>query len=212
MFDLDDFYFETKGTVAYNALYSAMYMGCNPIILVGQDLAYVDGECYSKNSPLSAYKCRKTSKGWEVYITDMEQLIKKLYPRAAIDDNNIHEILNKRAQSLTAQLIGAKTKLGEDIATSITFSLFAEYYKSFAKEHSKKIKLYNTSKKGIDIGDYEYKPLDEILKELPDINVQFKDSNNYPDVKLNVQLFENEIYTMIKSFLWLLLILQKLLS
>ena len=40
----------SKGTVSYNALNSARILGCSKIILVGQDLAYIEGQCYSKNS------------------------------------------------------------------------------------------------------------------------------------------------------------------
>ncbi len=192
MFNLDNFYFETKGTVAYNALYSAMYMGCNPIIIVGQDLAYVDGECYSKNSPLSAYKCRKTDSGWEVYVSNMEELTKNLYPKFDVNDERVKTAINKRIQSLNTQLVVAKTISGEEIATSTTFSLFAEYYKTFAKEYSKKIKLYNTSNKGIDIGNFEYKPLEVLVKDLDDIDLTEHSATKATPLKLNTTLFEKE--------------------
>lgn len=48
--------YETKGTVSYCALNSAFMAGCNPIILVGQDLAYTDGKCYSEKSSYGALK------------------------------------------------------------------------------------------------------------------------------------------------------------
>lgn len=190
MFNIDNFYFETKGTVAYNALYSAMYMGCNPIILVGQDLAYIDGECYSKNSPLSEYKCRKTDIGWEIYVANMEKLQKSLYPNWAINDERLLLTINNRIKQLNSQLVNAKTAFGEDVATSVTFALFAEYYKSFANEYSQKIKLYNTTKKGIDIGKYEYSELDNILKQYDNINI----TSNYKklNISLDTNLFETE--------------------
>lgn len=197
-FDVEPFYFETKGTVAYNALYSAMYMGCNPIILVGQDLAYVDGECYSKNSLLSPIKCRKVENRWEVYVSDIEQLKKNLFSHKEVDDEVVSKNIEKRIQSLNNQMVGAKTKFGEDVATSVTFNLFAEYYKSFAKQYSSKINLYNTTKKGVDIGDFEYLPLENLLKDLGDINVEICEDVNKNKTSLNLEFLNREISSLEK--------------
>ncbi len=192
MLNIEPFYFETKGTVAYNALYSAMYMGCNPIILVGQDLAYVDGECYSKNSPLSAIKCRKVNDGWEVYVSDIEQLRKNLFAHRQLDEATIDKSIKTRIMSLNEQILNVKTKFGEDVASSHAFALFAEYYKSFAKKYSSKLKLYNTTKKGIDIGDFEYSQLEDILIDKNTIDVSNK-INAKLNYRANLQLLDKEI-------------------
>lgn len=42
--------YETKGSVSHLALLTAANMGCNPIILTGQDLAYSGGKYYSSGS------------------------------------------------------------------------------------------------------------------------------------------------------------------
>lgn len=192
MLNIKPFYFETKGTVAYNALYSAMYMGCNPIILVGQDLAYVDGECYSKNSPLSAIKCRKIDSDWEVYVSDLEQLKKNLFSHKQVDDERISKSIKSRIKSLNEQIINAKTVFGEDVATSQSFALFAEYYKAFSKKYSNKIKLYNTTKKGIDIGDFEYAHLEDIVKSFEHVSVENK-INVKSSYRINLNLLDKEI-------------------
>ncbi len=41
---------QTGGSVATTALDVAINMGCNPIIFVGQDLAYTDGKSHSKDT------------------------------------------------------------------------------------------------------------------------------------------------------------------
>ncbi|MFA6989965.1 MAG: 6-hydroxymethylpterin diphosphokinase MptE-like protein, partial [Candidatus Gastranaerophilaceae bacterium] len=41
---------KTKGTVSYFAMLQAYLMGCNPIILTGQDLAFSDNKVYSSTS------------------------------------------------------------------------------------------------------------------------------------------------------------------
>ncbi len=163
--------FETKGTVAYNALFAAKFLGCNPIILVGQDLAYVDGECYSKNSPLSDIKCRKTNSAWEIYVQNRERLKNNLYGHIKNGNDAAFETeIDRKVQELNAQLTSLKTPLGKEVATSLVFALFVEYYKSFANRFASKIDLYNVSQKGADIGDFRYKPLESILCDLPDID------------------------------------------
>lgn len=163
--------FETKGTVAYNALFTAKFAGCNPIILVGQDLAYVDGECYSKNSPLSEFKCRKTQSGWEVYVENREQLIKNLYGHIAIADETKYEAeIDRKTKELNKQLAVTKTLAGKECVTSLTFALFAEYYKLFSRDFSSKVELYTVSQKGADIGNFKYCPLENILSKYQEID------------------------------------------
>lgn len=163
--------FETKGTVAYNALFAAKMAGCNPIILVGQDLAYIDGECYSKNSPLSDFKCRKTDSGWQVYVENAERLKKNLYGHIKNENEAVFDAeIKRKVEELNKQLVTVKSISGQEIATSLTFALFSEYYKQFSKKYSADVKLYTVSKKGADIGDFEYMPLEEILSGCENID------------------------------------------
>ncbi|UKI40412.1 MAG: hypothetical protein L6V95_09460 [Candidatus Melainabacteria bacterium] len=65
-----------KVLVAYNALFCAKIAGCNPIILIGQDLAYTNGKLYADNSPYCEFKCKydENIKKYSVYINDFEKL------------------------------------------------------------------------------------------------------------------------------------------
>ncbi len=165
--------FETKGTVSYNALSAAKYMGCNPIILVGQDLAYIDGNCYSAKSPLSDFKCRKRLDGsgeWEFYVEDRERAKQKLYGHLKnYDSAKFDPRIDRKLAELQAQLMRAQNNAGEEIATGQVFALFAEYYKSFARKFASTFELYNTSEKGIHIDGFRCKKLGDILAAHSDV-------------------------------------------
>lgn len=156
--------FETKGTVAYNALFAAKVMGCSPIILVGQDLAYVDGCCYSAKSPLSDIKCRKNGVNWEVYVENRERLKENLYGLRKDFGNAKYDLaIDRKIAGLNDQLMSVKSVDGNDVPTSNVFALFAEYYRQFAEKYSSQITLYTTSKKGAYLGKFEYMPLEKTL-------------------------------------------------
>jgi hypothetical protein len=64
-------------TVAHLAYYVAEYLGCNPIIFVGQDLGFSDGLCYSPGTsyedvwrPELSRFCTVEMKQWEQIVRD----------------------------------------------------------------------------------------------------------------------------------------------
>ncbi len=203
-FDIDKVYFESKGTVAYNALFAAKFMGCNPIILVGQDLAYVDGNCYSKDSPLADYKCKKTASGWEVWIDDKNRLKENLYGHYAyMSEERKDAAIDARLKELNTFIMTAKTLEGKEVATSSAFALFAEYYKNFAKKYSQNIKLYTTTKKGAYLGEFQYKELEEILKDFEDCNaseVVKKIHDSTSDNKWSIEFLRDEYKILARAY------------
>ena len=64
----------SKGTVSYTALNCARILGCSKIVLVGQDLAYVQGQCYSKDSAYKDMVCEynDSAQRWEIQAKDFE--------------------------------------------------------------------------------------------------------------------------------------------
>ena len=198
-FSLTNENFETKGTVAYNALFAAKYLGCNPIILAGQDLAYLNGECYSQNSPMSEIKCRKNKDKWEVYINDYEKLKSNLFGHKETDADVIKTDFEQKVNNLNEQLVTVKSVDGTDIPTSQVFAIFCEYYKSFAKQYSNKIDLYNLSKNGADIGNFKQADLLTLMKNLPKLP---KEENTYHpvfEVRLNYEFINNEINLLLNA-------------
>ena len=55
----------SKGTVSYTAINTARILGCSKIVLVGQDLAYIEGQCYSN---ASGYKDLELKKNQNCYL------------------------------------------------------------------------------------------------------------------------------------------------
>jgi hypothetical protein len=98
LLDLDVEQYENYGTVAINALFSAVNFGCNPIIFMGQDLAYSnDGNAYfDKNIPdLFGDKVNVEVAGWHGdkvqtilqysnYIKNFEDLLPEFSPEIRI--------------------------------------------------------------------------------------------------------------------------------
>ncbi|MGD9581367.1 MAG: motility associated factor glycosyltransferase family protein [Vampirovibrionia bacterium] len=79
--DITDYY--NKGTVAMSALYAAMNFGCNPIILMGQDLAFTnDGKIYADESiTTEGITSDLKVKGWngEMLPTNSSYMVFKRY-------------------------------------------------------------------------------------------------------------------------------------
>ena len=144
---LDDYY--NKGTVSMCALFSAVILGCNPIILIGQDLAYSDGRCYSKESAYHDLKCIKNeSTGkFEISVDNYENYIQAVQPNFQAESNNPKEIaeikywtdhlkskfteeelVNFEAKSKTDQLIELNHALGKMIVETKLANLLENLY------------------------------------------------------------------------------------
>jgi|GEM_PF-846511 len=106
---LDDYY--SKGTVSMCALYSARILGCNPVILIGQDLAYTNGRCYSKDSAYHDLKCIKNeSTGkYEIVVDNYESYLDAVQPDLKLNSTNPKEVasvkywINTFKSTFTAQ-------------------------------------------------------------------------------------------------------------
>lgn len=160
--------FETKGTVSYQALSSALYLGCNPIILIGQDLAYTDGQCYAKGSEFDGLECLRDEKTGEykIYPRDFEQY------KAAYYKNNINlsdeektARLIARLNNLNRSLVFVDSQDGSKLPTESGYALFLEYIKDFAKKHSGEAELINSSIGGALIQGFKTQPLERTLSK-----------------------------------------------
>ena len=158
--------FETKGTVSYHALYSAMYLGCNPIILIGQDLAYSDGNCYAKGSAFEDLQCifdEKLNK-YRIYPKNFEKYRDAYYaPLTNLSNEEKDALLNKALQKFNAELVTVDGQDGKKLPTSAAYSLFIEYIKEFAKKYNNEKKLLNCSTGGAQIDGFENTTLENAL-------------------------------------------------
>ncbi len=159
--------FETKGTVAYHAIYSAYYLGCNPIILIGQDLAYSDGQCYCKGSKFDGLKCvfDNELQKYKIVCDDFEKF-KDAYCLSVKDrytDEQKNKIVNARLEELNKNIYSVPGQDGNMLPTEGVYSLFIEYIQDFAKRHKNERNLINSSIGGAKIDGFNLMPLNEAI-------------------------------------------------
>lgn len=159
----------SKGTVSYTALLAAKTFGCNKIILIGQDLAYINNQCYSKDSPYSELVVRtnpQTGKP-EIIARDYEKYIKDLSQK----DTDISEEICKMEADLKLKMLNdtlyfVKGVSGEMIPTQAGYAGFIEHFKEFALQN-KDLDLINSSMIGAQIDGYKNIPLEDALINSP---------------------------------------------
>lgn len=191
--------YETKGTVAYNALFCAKIAGCNPIILIGQDLAYTNGKLYADNSPYCEFKCKydENIKKYSVYINDFEKLKNDLFKYKDISDDKKNSYINYKLNELNRRIITVKGQDGKDLPSDFGFGIFIEYFQDFAYRYGKDktLKLYNASNGGAEIKGFKNVLLEDILKSFNN-NFSLDEIINEVDLKPDVN--QEDFYQKIK--------------
>lgn len=173
---------ETLGTVSYSAFESAILMGFNKIILCGQDLAYKDGACYAKGSQFDDLECiyDKTNEKYIIKAKDYDNFVKK-----HLVGNNLDlakRIASEHLEFFNKNIYTVKSQDGKNIPTQSGYALFIQYFSDKAKK-TKNIKLINASSGGAQIDGFENDRLDNIIKNLE--NIEKLDLSNYkPDFNL----------------------------
>ena len=167
----------SKGTVSYTALNIARILGCSKIVMVGQDLAYIEGQCYSKDSAYKDLECRfnKENNKWEITAKDFDNFVESLsnYP----DKETRIKAANIRLKNLNNSLYYVKSIKGEQIPTESVYAAFIKPLSEFAQRFNDR-EFINTSLVGAQIDGYENMPLEEALKgSKPIQNRELK--NNY---------------------------------
>lgn len=173
---VDDYH--NKGTVSLCALFSAKIMGCDPIILIGQDLAYTNGKCYSDESAYSNLKCvkNKDTGKFEIVVDNFEAYVEAVKPHFAPKSDDPEEIarteaLNQeigetyakeRIKSLLEGLYFVKDLNGEMVPTEAGYAIFISYFEQAAREF-KEIKLINSTAEGAYLEGFDNIPLQESL-------------------------------------------------
>ena len=180
--------FETKGTVAYHALFTAKYLGCNPIILIGQDLAYSNGDCYAKGSEFEDLKCifEEETQKYVIKPLNYEKFRDSYYHSQNDDVNNKDIWLRKALEKFNKDLVTVTGQNGEKLPTSAVYSLFIEYLKDFARRNNDKLTLINSSIGGAQIDGFEVKTLEKAITE---------NANKALDKKELFKAFESRTHT-----------------
>lgn len=176
---LDDY--KNRGTVSLCALFSAVIMDCNPIILVGQDLAYTDGKCYSSGSQFENMRCvwNKETKKHEIQLIN-DNPVRLLDPLNKYPAELTLEIAQKRFDDITKNLYSVKGQNGEMLFTEPGYATFIRYFENTASEYGSKIKLVNATEGGAYIEGFEHISLKSALenhaKEFFDVEAIIQES------------------------------------
>ena len=165
---VDNVPYESKGTVSYTALNVARILGCSKIVLVGQDLAYIDGQCYSKNSAYKDLECRYNEelKKWEITAKDFESYCMSLgnYP----DKESREKIALERLKNLNSSLYYVKGIKGDMIPTESVYAAFIQPLSEYTQKFPDR-EYINTSLVGAQIDGYKNIPLEEALQDSKNI-------------------------------------------
>jgi len=161
---IDNSEYFSKGTVSYTALNVARILGCSKIILVGQDLAYIEGQCYSKDSAYKDLVCtyNENLKKWEITAKDFESFCMSL---GNYDDPEIRkQKALERINALNSALYYVKGIKGDMIPTESVYSAFIQPLYEFTQKYPD-AEYINTSMVGAQINGFENIPLEEALKD-----------------------------------------------
>lgn len=163
--------YEAYGTVSYEALCSAKMLGFKKIILVGQDLAFINNQCYSKNSSYSDLKCEvnpETNKV-EVKIGNYESYVESLKSEKNLYTPEVYErITNNKIKNITDTLFYVKGVTGEMLPSQGNYATFIEYFREFAL-NNKDLDLINASMIGANIEGFKNIPFEEAVADVEPI-------------------------------------------
>ncbi len=178
--------YETAGTVSIIALFSAKMMGMDKIILIGQDLAYTNNQCYSKDSLYGGYSLDEKK---FVSISDRD----KFKNEVDVEDN----ILEKHMEKLSENLFYIKGLNGERVISRSDLILFITYFEEIAEKHGSEIKLVNSTEGGAYIKGYEHIKFKEALQKYTDEIIDKKELEN--SLKLGNKEFKKRKNILIKE-------------
>lgn len=183
----------SSGTVSYTALYSAMFLGCKNIILIGQDLAYCDGKCYS-NGTNRGLVCKENPQTGKVEIVVAEgseaKLKQSLYGNSAIKEEDKDKLLQKYVENINAKLSYVDGIKGNKLPTTADYASFISQFEEFAKQYGNKLNLFNTSLEGAKINGFEDLPLENLLKnteKLEKVTLNKVPNYNLNEIKTSMQ-------------------------
>lgn len=180
----------SKGTVSYTTLNCARILGCSKIILVGQDLAYIEGQCYSKDSVYKDLSCEFNTETnrWEITAKDIEQFANTL-SISQIPENRI-KLAKIRLQNLNNSLYYVKGINGDMIPTESVYATFIKPLQDFTTTYNDR-EYINTSLVGAQIDGFKNKSLEEALVgSEPAGNIELKTEFEYK---------KDEIITLLKD-------------
>ena len=187
-FNINQKEYINRGTVSVNALVSAKIMGCNPIVLVGQDLAYTDSKCYADGS---IYEDLKVENG--VVSTDLTKTLSKT--------DVSEKVLTNRLNSLTKQLYKVKGQNGEMLTAPGDYASFIKYFEEIAVDYNaQSIKLINATQGGAQLNGYENMMFLDVVDKFANITLDKSINYQQPTTTLKQDIIKKEIAKTLQLF------------
>ena len=160
------------GTVSYSAFMSAFIMGFDEIIIVGQDLAYKDENCYAKGCHWDSLKCifDEVDNKYKIVPSNIEKLIQAYCPKAKTQEIAIKQI-NGYLERLNLNICTVRGQNGKLLPSKNDYAIFIKCFEDLAKEikfEKPNIKLINSSF-GAQIDGFENIALEDVVKNLKQI-------------------------------------------
>lgn len=197
--DIDASKYISSGTVSYMILYSALLLGFKDLILVGQDLAFLDGKCYSKNSQHNGliYEYDEKIGKATVKVEDMKVFADSLLSKNLnLEESQKISLANQRIENINKNLCNVTGIKGSQLVTTLDYASFISQFEAFAQKFKNKVNLYNTSLEGAKIKGFEDMPLEELLQNKPKVErIEIKNNYKY-DLQNIVKNIKTEISTL----------------
>lgn len=194
------------GSVSLCAFYTAIELGAQQIILIGQDLAYSEGNIYASNTSVEEIKYIENDNNELDFYLEEEGSNEILNKEKLVSKNKVIKSLVYNHKNVI-KIVGQK---GENLLTSPGYASFITQYSQIAEELLIKnpfVKLINASVGGAYIKGFEHKPLDQFLDTLPVNEVEINKlitqycSNQKENESINLKLSLKKLIIDLKSLI-----------
>ncbi len=139
-------------TVAQSAVHLAAALGANPILLIGQDLAFSEGRVYASGSAYRMVSFREVGDGRFVYTGEDEKA--RLLNQAA-----------RGPESGSSEIVWVPGWNGDRVPTSRQYASFIEHYREVASAHQRAgVRLVNCTEGGAYLDGLEHAVFGDTLR------------------------------------------------
>lgn len=193
--------YTVKGIVSYSALASAKMLGFSKLILVGQDLAYLNNQCYCSNSAYSdlVLAVNPETNKLELKVKDRRRFIKAFASaNPKTSQRQVEVLADAVVRDTMNSLCLVKGINGEMLPTNKGYATFVEFFSEFAYNNNT-LDLINTSMAGAQIDGFRNMPLEEALEGVATIEkIEIPKMLKYDTVKILKNL-ESDIEKLANS-------------
>ncbi|MBI4509591.1 MAG: DUF115 domain-containing protein [Deltaproteobacteria bacterium] len=155
----DKLHLASGGSVAHAALSLGLALGCNPIVFVGQDLSFDEGQLYVSTSCDGETRLEVSADGQSFQLAGYSEGFRNLMS------------VGGAASSRKERLVTATGYFGGAVPTSATFRMFRDWFSRVARAEAGRTTLYNCTEGGVHIDGMLHEPLEGVLSLLPEARI-----------------------------------------